>query len=214
MGMSKRINRIITGPLPRCFNGGVSCVHLRREGEGEHDLTIKLIKSDGGVEIYDRPVKARELMEEFPKHMVCRSDCFYIGQKTPALSHHDRLQPGHYYFLLPANFFQSALTFASFIRYRSALAIRPPFEVEKTASGSLRIKVTDEMIRHHLKEEETEARRLIRVCTTPQLRKEYEQLVGQRFHWKPTLDSISEKKKSIQQQQQHKSLRKTKSSLK
>ncbi|PIN12142.1 hypothetical protein CDL12_15249 [Handroanthus impetiginosus] len=143
--------------------------------------------------IYDRPIKAWELMEEFPKHMVCRSDCFYIGQKTPALSHHDCLQPGHNYFLLPANFFQSALSFTTFIRCRSSVSGRPPFEVEKTPSGSLRIKVTEEMIMQQQIDEKVEAEKMIRVCTTPQLRKDYELLVGRRHHWKPKLDTIAEK---------------------
>lgn len=204
MGMSSKINQIMTAPFPRCFHR-ISCVHLPPEEDTKgsrrrrrrHTNIIKLIKSDGGVKIYDRPIEAWKLMEEFPRHMVCRSDCFYIGQKTPALSHHDRLQPGHNYFLLPANFFQSALSFTTFIRCRSAVAGRPPFEVEKTPSGTLRIKVTEEMIISH-QEEEVEAaaaaQKVIRVCSTPQLRKEYEQLVGRRPHWKPKLDTIAEKK--------------------
>ncbi|KAH6771093.1 hypothetical protein C2S52_015896 [Perilla frutescens var. hirtella] len=157
--------------------------------------------------IYERAMSAWELMEEFPKHMVCRSDCFYIGQMTPALSHHDRLQPGHNYFLLPANFFQSALSFATFLRCRSAVAGpgRPPFELEKTPSGGLRVKVTEEMILQHQKELEAAAK-MIKVCTTPQLRKDYELLVGRRHHWKPKLDTIAEKKGK-------KSLRKTKSNV-
>ncbi|KAL0357664.1 UNVERIFIED_CONTAM: hypothetical protein Scaly_1452100 [Sesamum calycinum] len=212
MGMSSKINQIMTAPFPRCFHR-ISCVHIppedgtNRARRRRKEAIIKLVKSDGGVKIYDRPIKAWELMEEFPKHMVCRSDCFYIGQKTPALSHHDRLQPGHNYFLLPANFFQSALSFTTFIRCRSAFAGRPPFEVEKTPSGSLRIKVTDEMIVQHQEEEEVEAaaaQKMIRVCSTPQLRKEYEQLVGRRHHWKPKLDTIAEKKSSHQKKKTRK----------
>ncbi|KAK4402550.1 hypothetical protein Sango_0995700 [Sesamum angolense] len=127
--------------------------------------------------------------------------------ENPLSLHHDRLQPGHNYFLLPANFFQSALSFTTFIRCRSAFAGRPPFEVEKTPSGSLRIKVTDEMIVQHQEEEEVEAaaaQKMIRVCSTPQLRKEYEQLVGRRHHWKPKLDTIAEKKSSHQKKKTRK----------
>ncbi|KAL7094157.1 hypothetical protein ACP275_11G084300 [Erythranthe tilingii] len=201
MGMSSKINQMMTASFPRCIHR-ISCVHLPPDDDGEKGsrrhgsaaATIKLIKSDGGVEIYDRPIKAWEVMEEFPKHMVCRSDSFYIGQKTPALSHRDRLLPGHYYFLLPANFFQSALSFATFLRCRSAFAAgrtRPPFELEKSPCGGLRIKVIDEMILKNNKEEG----KVIGVCTTPQLRKDYDLLVGRRHHWKPKLDTISEKKK-------------------
>ncbi|KAK4413530.1 hypothetical protein Salat_2765600 [Sesamum alatum] len=214
MGMSRKINQMMTASFPRCFHG-ISCVHIPpedgtnggRRRRRRQAAMIKLIKSDGGVKIYDRPIKAWELMEEFPKHLVCRSDCFYIGQKTPALSHHDRLQPGQNYFLLPANFFQSALSFTTLTRCRSAFARRHPFEFEKTPAGSLRIKVTDEMIIRHQEEEELEAaaaQKMIRVCSTPQLRKEYEQLVGRRRHWKPRLDTIVEKKSSHQKKKTRK----------
>lgn len=222
--MSRKINRIMVAPLPRCFNS-ISCAHIppddddcgadgRRSSSGRRRrAVIRLVKSDGGVTIYDRPMRAWELMEEFPKHMVCRSDCFYIGQITPALSDDDRLLPGHNYFLLPANFFQSALSFASFIRCRSAGAAgRPPFELEKTPAGGLRVKVTEEMILQRQKEMEVEAavaRRIVRVCTTPQLRKDYDMLVGRRLQWKPKLDTISEKKNG----RHKKILRKTKSNV-
>ncbi|KAG8365766.1 hypothetical protein BUALT_Bualt17G0006000 [Buddleja alternifolia] len=202
-------------PFPRCLHR-ISCVHLPpgdddddnnskakakaasgKRRHGRSTSLIKLVKSDGGVETYDRPIKAWELMEEFPKHMVCRSDCFYIGQKTPALSQHDRLQPGHNYFLLPANFFQSDLSFATVLRCRSAFSGRSSFEVEKTPSGSLRIKVFEDVLFQQQQVEATTSEKsIIRVCTTPQLRKDYEQLVGRQrmHHWKPKLDTIAEKK--------------------
>lgn len=218
MGMSRKINQMMVAPFPRCFHR-ISCAHLPRDDDASakgssrrrsSSAVIRLVKSDGGVTIYERPIRAWELMEEFPKHMVCRSDAFYIGQITPALSHHDRLQPGHNYFLLPVNFFQSALSFATFLRCRYVVAGRPPFELEKTPAGGLRVKVTEEMIIQHQKEMELEAeaaRKMIRVCTTPQLRKDYELLVGRRLQWKPKLDTISEKGR------QKKSLRKTKSNV-
>ncbi|KAG6426669.1 hypothetical protein SASPL_110896 [Salvia splendens] len=208
MGLSRRkLNQLMVAPIPRCFHRDYDAKTPHRRSRSA--AVIRLVKSDGMVAIYDTPVTASELMEEFPKHMVCRSDCFYIGQVTPALSHHDRLLPGHNYFLLPANFFQSALSFATFLRCRTAAAGPPPFELEKTAAGGLRVKVTEEMIVQRQKEMEAEAevaRRIVRVCTTPQLRKDYEMLVGRRLQWKPKLDSISEQKS-------RKILRKTKSNV-
>ncbi|XP_073136023.1 uncharacterized protein [Henckelia pumila] len=155
--------------------------------------TIKLLKCDGETRIYDRPVKAGELMEEFPKHMVCRSDCLYIGQEIPALPQHHRLQPGHNYFLLPANFFQSTFTFASFLRCCSSFGAAA-FLIEKTPAGSLRIKLSEEY--GQARQHEAAANALI--ITTPQLRKDYEQLVAlvRRNQWKPKLDTIAEKKSS------------------
>nr|DAD41155.1 TPA_asm: hypothetical protein HUJ06_015478 [Nelumbo nucifera] len=67
----------------------VSCVQLPSETPVE---TIKLIKSDGLVKIYLRHINVSDLILEFPKHLVCHSDSFYIGQKILALSENAKLQ--------------------------------------------------------------------------------------------------------------------------
>ncbi|XWS44547.1 hypothetical protein CRYUN_Cryun15aG0055400 [Craigia yunnanensis] len=201
--------------IPWCFHllgNHISCLHLQPEPPLG---TIKLINSDGLVKIYDRPIHVSELMMEFPKHMVCRSDSFYIGQKIPALSKDDKLQLGHKYILLPKQFFQTVLSFvtiASFANARSpqsplgsssresrnallkkATACQP-FHIQKSSSGSLRIRVSDEFIWQLMEEcrmKEDIDENLSRVCTTPQLQKQYAQLVGSR-HWKPKLETIKE----------------------
>ncbi|XP_051116264.1 uncharacterized protein LOC127241322 [Andrographis paniculata] len=214
MGMSKRIK---ISPFPRCL-AGMSCVYAPPEGQRRRPHRgIRVVRSDGAVKIYDRPIKASELMEGFPKHMACRSDSFYIGRKTAPLAADDPLLPGHTYFLLPATFFQSAVSFSSFLRCRSsaaAAARSPAFEVEKTPSGSLRIKVTEEMIFRLQEEEEMEAAaaaKVVRICTTAQLRKDYELLVARRFHWKPKLDTIAEKKSRQKKKTKKKISKKNKS---
>lgn len=171
-----------------CFGMRGRSVHPQ-----EHRKTIKLLKCDGEVRIYDRPIKAGEVMDEFPKHMVCRSDCFFIGQKIPALPQHHRLQPGHNYFLLPANAFQSNFTFSSFVRCSSKFGAAA-FQIEKTPAGSLRIKLSDEYGGQQQELDAAMAKTLI--ITTPQLRRDYEQLVVlmRRNQWKPKLDTIAEKK--------------------
>ncbi|KAG6427653.1 hypothetical protein SASPL_111899 [Salvia splendens] len=86
------------------------------------------------------------------------------------------------------------------------------FEIEKTSAGGLRVKVTEEMIarRHREMEAEAEmARQIARVCTTPQLKKENETLVGWRRQWKPKLDTVYEMKG----RRPRKILRKTKSNV-
>nr|DAD42278.1 TPA_asm: hypothetical protein HUJ06_000508 [Nelumbo nucifera] len=72
----------------------ISCVQLPSETPVE---TIKLIKSDGLVKIYHRPINASELMLEFSKHVVYHSDSFYIGQKILTLSENAELKLGHKY---------------------------------------------------------------------------------------------------------------------
>lgn len=207
----------------------ISCMHLQPEApEGRGGpSTIKLIKSDGIVKIYDRPILVSELMVEFPKHRVCRSDSFYIGQKIPALSEDDKLQLGHKYFLLPKHFFQSVLSFVTVASFASPqshavssslemsrnsktaflkkAASCQPFDIQKTPSGCLRIRVSEEFIAQLIMEEgkikdeeggaeSSSGKPKSRVCTTPQLQKDYTQLVGSR-QWKPKLETIKEKEK-------------------
>ncbi|XP_010549313.1 PREDICTED: uncharacterized protein LOC104820537 [Tarenaya hassleriana] len=174
---------------------------------------IKLVRSDGSFEIYDRPVDASELMRDFPKHMVCRSDSLFIGQRTPSLSESDRLEPGHNYFLLPSSFFQNALSFVAIsalnknpkndgvlIRNRrSSRNHRQPFQIQKGSNGSLRIRVSEDFLSELIMEggdkavQDEEDVRNSRVCTTVQLQKDYAQLVGSRT-WKPKLETIKETK--------------------
>ncbi|XP_022773817.1 uncharacterized protein LOC111316066 [Durio zibethinus] len=193
----------------------ISCLHLQPEPVG----TVKVMNTDGLVKIYDRPIHVSELMTEFPKHMVCRSDSFYIGQKIPALSKDDKLQLGHNYFLLPKQFFQSVLSFvtiASFANARSPQSPLPcssvqesrnamlkkasacqPFHIQKSSSGCLRIRVSDEFIWQLMEEggmKEDVDESWSKVCTTPQLQKQYSQLVCSR-HWKPKLETIKEMEK-------------------
>lgn len=215
--------------IPWCFHlmsNPVSCMHLQPEAP-EGSGTIKLIKSDGIVKIYDRPIHVSELMLEFPKHRVCHSDSFYIGQKIPALSEDDELQLGHKYFLLPKHFFQSVLSFVTVASFASSqshpspdssslmsrgsknaflkkAASCQPFDIQKTPSGCLRIRVSDEFIAQLMEEgkikdedgaaETSSGKPKSRVCTTPQLQKDYTQLVGSR-QWKPKLETIKETEK-------------------
>nr|DAD48997.1 TPA_asm: hypothetical protein HUJ06_018934 [Nelumbo nucifera] len=64
----------------------VSCVQLPSETPAE------TIKSDSLVKIYLRPINISELILEFPKHLVCHFDSFYVGQKIRALSENAKLQ--------------------------------------------------------------------------------------------------------------------------
>ncbi|MQL91402.1 hypothetical protein Taro_024011 [Colocasia esculenta] len=180
-------------------------------------LCIRLIRADGRVEVYHRKVRAAELMKEHPSHLVCRSDAFTIGQRIPALAEGDQLQPGHAYFLLPLHFFQSVLSFvtlaSSFARAAAAAAaasngsasplLQRPFEVHKTPSGKLQIRVSDDFIRRIQEAQEAGdggggagqgSGGGGRVCTTVALEKDYWQLVVgcRERQWKPKLETITE----------------------
>ncbi|KAJ4973077.1 hypothetical protein NE237_006251 [Protea cynaroides] len=220
--------------IPWCFHLrvlGSSLFSLQqKQEESAEESSIKLIKLDGIVKIYHQPIHVSQLMLEFPKHLVCHSDSFYIGQKIPALSEDDLLKPGHKYFLLPKHLFQSVLSFVTIASFASspcpatnswsskqaslkaaaAAASCQPFDIQRTPSGSLQIRVSDAFISKLMEEEgktkeESEnengnpsSKAKGGVCTTPQLQKDYKQLVGSR-QWKPKLDTIreSERRKLI-----------------
>lgn len=242
MGIYKFLNLQMIHWCFQLMGNHISCVQLQPEpsppppsAAADDDAgTVKLIHSDGLVETYHRPVRASELMAQFPKHLVCRSDSFYICQKIPALSEHDLLQLGHKYFLLPQQFFQSVLTFvtiASFVASQKAQGPSPvpvpqdlnscrnaflrkaagcqPFDIQRTPSGCLRIRVSDEFISQLMEQGrrvEKEASRdsggdgeqkpISRLCTTPQLERDYSQLVVLSRRWEPKLEMIRESDKS------------------
>ncbi|CAA7396014.1 unnamed protein product [Spirodela intermedia] len=169
-------------------------------GEGRrsdaHRGGVKLIRADGGVEVYHRAVSASELMSEHPRHLLCRSDAFTIGQRIPAIPEEEVLQPGEAYFLLPVHFFQSVLSFVTLSRAATAgnggALLQGPFDVQKTPSGKLQIRVF-EGLAGRSKEVEDRAGGG-RVCTTAALEKDYWQLVagGKARQWKPKLETITE----------------------
>ncbi|XP_058092832.1 uncharacterized protein LOC131239243 [Magnolia sinica] len=191
--------------LPYCFHlisNHITCLSLPPSHSPAP--TIKLIKSDGHIDIYHRPIPASDLMRQFPKHLICDSDSFFLGQRIPALSATDTLQLGHNYFLLPSHLFQSVLSFitvASFASSSKKPATCRPFDVHKTPSGTLQIRVSDEFIDSLLYEgeegEKTKKEKVGRVCSTPELEKDYTRLVGcERFkEWRPKLETINEKER-------------------
>lgn len=217
------------------FGRHVSCVHhLPPDFSSSSPLTspqpnVIVVGSDSGVKVYNRAVAAAELMAEFPKHLICNSDSFFIGQKVPVLSEIDELKLGQRYFLLPKHFFQSILSFASIASIATASAqsnsipsgmkaassgYKPAFDVVKTSSGSVQIKVSDEFILRLTEKREVrvngdqeepivwgaqdvdECWKGSLLCTTAQLQKDYSQLVGWRrsAQWRPKLDAIKEER--------------------
>ncbi|KAJ4879869.1 Uncharacterized protein Rs2_36923 [Raphanus sativus] len=210
--------------LPRVPSGWL-CLHPRPDSDvgGGHKRRIKLVRSDGSSELYDRPVVVSELTRDFPKHKICRSDSLYIGQKTPVLSETDTLKLGLNYFLLPSDFFTNDLSFLTIaalkppqsggvlVRSKSAgTQQQQPFLIQKEGTGEkLKIRVSEEFMSELMmegrknKEEEEERENEERVCTTVKLKKDYVQLVGLRT-WKPKLETIRETKATVEKKRKRK----------
>ncbi|CAH8349846.1 unnamed protein product [Eruca vesicaria subsp. sativa] len=202
---------------------GWLCLHPRPDRSishvGGHKRQIKLVRSDGSSELYDRPVVVSELTRDFPKHKICRSDSLYIGQKTPVMSETDTLKLGLNYFLLPSDFFTNDLTFLTIaalkppqnggvlVRKSVGSYQQQPFFIQKGGTGEkLKIRVSEEFMSELMmegkiykekEEEEEERESKERVCTTVKLRKDYVQLVSLR-KWKPKLETIRETKATVE----------------
>ncbi|XP_010460593.1 PREDICTED: uncharacterized protein LOC104741426 [Camelina sativa] len=190
------------------------CLHPRPD-RTTNGGRIKLVRSDGSLKVYDRPVVVSELTKDFPKHEICRSDLLYIGQKTPVLSETETLKLGLNYFLLPSDFFKNDLSFLTIatlknpqnggVMVKKSQKQPQPFLIQKGEKGErLRIRVSEDFISELMmegrknrankeEEEEEEGEGEGRVCTTVKLKKDYVQLVGLR-KWKPKLETITETK--------------------
>ncbi|KAI3723727.1 hypothetical protein L2E82_35484 [Cichorium intybus] len=156
---------------------------------------------------------AGEIMFEFPESMICDADCFYIGHTIPALSIDDQLMPGKTYFVLPLDIFSTqiltASSIAAFIAYMPRLTPADlkecPLEYIKGSNGRVLIKVKPGFMARHLisrggdhddhkgNEGKPSNATNSSLCSTPELKKEYEQLVRSKDQaWSPNLQTISE----------------------
>ncbi|KAG7593160.1 hypothetical protein ISN45_Aa01g019780 [Arabidopsis thaliana x Arabidopsis arenosa] len=188
------------------------CLYPRPDRTSNGGGRIKLVRSDGSLEVYDRPIVVSELTRDFPKHKICRSDLLYIGQKTPVLSETETLKLGLNYFLLPSDFFKNDLSFLTIATLKTpqngGVLVKKtqqqpqPFLIQKGEKGErLRIRVSEDFVselmmegnKNRVNKEEEEEEGEGRVCTTVKLKKDYVQLVGLR-KWKPKLETITETK--------------------
>ncbi|KAL5565873.1 hypothetical protein UlMin_029037 [Ulmus minor] len=179
---------------------------------------VKLIFWEGTTKILTgKRHIAGEIMFEFPDKMVCHADSFFIGHHVPALAIDDELISGQTYFVLPIDRFAcSVLSASSLAAIASTLSPckknipfgDSPFEYIKGANGRVLIKVVPEfLIRLIMRGNNIEIEGSKGgdggspnnngsfLCSTPELQKHYEQLVGSKEQlWSPKLETISEHK--------------------
>ncbi|KAI3450030.1 hypothetical protein Pfo_006695 [Paulownia fortunei] len=174
---------------------------------------VKLISYGGATRILTGKHLAGEIMFEFPDRMVCHADSFFIGHPIPSLAIDDELIKGQTYFLLPLDCFTHNVISASSL---AALGSGPnnirgapcsfkgcPFEYMRGSNGRVLIKVMPEFITRLISRDNKEiingdesvnvSNSLL--CSTPELQKHYNQLVGSKDQvWSPKLETISEYK--------------------
>lgn len=152
---------------------------------------------------------AGEIMFEFPDMMVCHADSFFIGRPVPALAIDDPLVLGNSYFVLPLDCFPclSSLSASSLAALKSpsntgsshspmknSLGEGRPFDYVRGEDGRVMIKVVPEFIERLITKGPSGAAASSLLCSTPELQKHYDQLVGTNKEqvWSPKLETISE----------------------
>ncbi|KAJ8642752.1 hypothetical protein MRB53_004500 [Persea americana] len=167
--------------------------------------TVKLVFYEGTTRTLKGKRLAGEVMFQFPDKIICHAGSFYVGHRIPALSIEDELVQGETYFVLPVDRFACQILSATSL---SALAPNSdkrapirfgdcPFQYVKGADGRMLIKVSPEFImRLMLKDGESGCNGSTSpLCSTPELRKHYAQLVGSKEQvWSPKLETIAESK--------------------
>ncbi|XP_008803359.2 uncharacterized protein LOC103716932 [Phoenix dactylifera] len=173
---------------------------------------VKLVFWGGATKFLTEKQLAGELMFQFPDCVVCHADSFYIGQPVPVLSIGDELHAGETYFVIPVDRFPcnqilTPVTLASFSPGPTKPSLASfgqcPFEYVKAADGRTVIKVQPKFIAKVITAEEggqKYGRDGGTLCSTPELKKHYAQLVGSRDRpWSPKLETISESKSRLSQ---------------
>lgn len=85
-------------------------------GHAHFKQIVKLVHSNGLIEEFLRPVKAGELLVDYPEHFICHAESLsqlMMGTSCgllASLSEEDEMDIGHIYFLLPKRMLDSPLT--------------------------------------------------------------------------------------------------------
>ncbi|KAK9273083.1 hypothetical protein L1049_017890 [Liquidambar formosana] len=171
--------------------------------------SVKLVFSEGTTRILTGRRIAGEIMFEFPDKMVCHADSFFIGHPIPALAIDDELMTGQTYFVLPIDGFACNILSASSLAALGSGGSKSapinfsgecPFEYIKGENGRVLIKVVPEFLMRLINRgkesgSSTSSPTNGFLCSTPELQKHYDQLVGSKEQvWSPKLETISEYK--------------------
>ncbi|KAL9455043.1 hypothetical protein AB3S75_010447 [Citrus x aurantiifolia] len=157
---------------------------------------VKLIFWEGNTRILNGKHIAGEIMFDSPDKMVCHADSFFIGHPIPALAIDDELIPNKKAKAATATATAAAAAPINF-------GETSPFEYLKGDNGRVLIKVVPEFIIRLINRGKESALGNNCdnasgdhfLCSTPELKKHYDQLVGSRDQvWSPKLETISEHK--------------------
>ncbi|RLN34743.1 uncharacterized protein C2845_PM03G15150 [Panicum miliaceum] len=198
------------------------CVRQGRRWRRGGRREARLVLWGGEARAAEPGRAARELMAEHAGCVVCCADGFRIGRPVPVLDIEDRLEAGRTYLVVPVDRLpcggtDGVVTAASLAALSHAAGgkssssapstslaggARSPFEYVKDEDGRTVIRVTEEFIVRAVtgvgkpRDRDGDAGGCGALCSTPELRKHFEQLVGaaRGRPWSPRLDTIKERK--------------------
>ncbi|CAL0313767.1 unnamed protein product [Lupinus luteus] len=86
----------------------------------------KVLYLDGRLEFYTKPMRASELMLEYPGQFVCDSSYLEVGHRIQGLLADEELKRRKFYFLLPMDLLYSVLTHEemSYFNYKASKALK------------------------------------------------------------------------------------------
>ncbi|GLJ04745.1 hypothetical protein SUGI_0002500 [Cryptomeria japonica] len=70
----------------------------------------KVISPDGKVKEFIEPIRAEEILVQYPGHFICHSDCVDVGKFMAPLDAEAELELGEVYFVLPLRKLQFAVS--------------------------------------------------------------------------------------------------------
>jgi len=188
-------------------NAAITLCCNHNKNSSSSSSSVKLIFFEGTSRTLKGKHIAGEIMFEFPEMMVCHGDSFFIGHPIPVLSIDDELMLGQTYFVLPIDRFFAihTLSVSSISAFGSCPNKSPikfgkcPFQYLKGSDGRVVIKVMPEFITGLICGDENDKEMNDNgngfLCSTPELKKHYEQLVKSKDQvWSPKLETITEYK--------------------
>lgn len=87
---------------------------------------FKVLFLDGRLETYTKPMRAAQLMLEYPGQFVCDSSYLKVGHRIQGLLADEELERRKFYFLLPMELLYSVLTHEemSSLNYKASRALK------------------------------------------------------------------------------------------
>lgn len=83
---------------------GKECAKVQQE------FTVKLILCNAKLQEFNRPVRASEILSQYPDCFICCSESMFIGSAVPPIREDEELQVGQIYFLMPLSMSKSPLS--------------------------------------------------------------------------------------------------------